>query len=248
MVHYVYRLEEKETGEFYIGSRTCKVDPTLDKYLGSMITWKPNKLNLVKTIIKSGFITRDECNEYERKLIIENVDNSLNRNYSIPGGKFHTQDRGQYVDNKGKVYRLHSDDNLIEELNLKPFWEGRKHSEESKRKMSEKAKERWKIEDMTERNKKISESCKGVKKSETHCQHISESKKGENNPMFGKHGKDNPRSKNVYQYDINGTFIKQWDSAKVASEELGLSYKSINHNCRGKTKTSCGFIWSYEKK
>ena len=36
--HYVYRLDHIDTNEFYFGSRTSKYHPSVDKYMGSMIT------------------------------------------------------------------------------------------------------------------------------------------------------------------------------------------------------------------
>lgn len=35
MRHYVYFVQESTTGRLYIGSRSCKVDPELDPYMGS---------------------------------------------------------------------------------------------------------------------------------------------------------------------------------------------------------------------
>lgn len=109
--------------------------------------------------------------------------------------------------------------------------------------MSESAKNRNidKENELT-RREKISEAHKGKHKSEEHIKHISEAKMGEKNPMYGKTGKNNPRSKVVTQYSINNEFIKEWDNAKIASEELGISYAGIRNCVTGKTKTSGKFI------
>lgn len=52
----------------------------------------------------------------------------------------------------------------------------------------------------------------------------------------------------VYQYDLNGNFIKEWASAKEASIELNISKNGIQSNCYNpvRNKTYKGFIWSYE--
>lgn len=84
---------------------------------------------------------------------------------------------------------------------------------------------------------------KGKVISEEHAKHISESKMGDKNPIFGKKGKDNPRSKIVVQYSLEDEFIKEWDNARIASEELGISYTGIRNCITGKTKTSGKFIW-----
>lgn len=51
--------------------------------------------------------------------------------------------------------------------------------------------------------------------------------------------------KKVYQYSINGDFIKVWDSVIDAARELNISSSAIANNCRGLSKKSNGFIWSY---
>ena len=68
---------------------------------------------------------------------------------------------------------------------------GFKHSEESKKKMSESGKG---FKHSKEHKKMISEKLKGVAKSKKHCENISKAKKGEKNPMYGKIWKDNPQS------------------------------------------------------
>ena len=84
MFHYVYRLDDHITGEFYFGSRSCECDPEQDTYMGSMVRWKPNIENLVKTIIQKDFNIRSEANLVESHLIKRYIHNSLNRNYALP--------------------------------------------------------------------------------------------------------------------------------------------------------------------
>lgn len=83
MTHYVYKLIDNRTQEFYIGSRTTKGNLEDDNYMGSMITWKPDKSKLRKIILKC-FDTRNEANIFEAKLIKKWFGHSLNRNYNIP--------------------------------------------------------------------------------------------------------------------------------------------------------------------
>lgn len=52
-------------------------------------------------------------------------------------------------------------------------------------------------------------------------------------------------SKSVYQYDINGNFIKQWNSVSEVSRVTGFSKGNISLNCRGGSITCNGFKWSY---
>ena len=51
--------------------------------------------------------------------------------------------------------------------------------------------------------------------------------------------------KKVYQYTIDGDFIKVWDSVIDAAIDLEISSSAIANNCRGLSKKSNGFIWSY---
>jgi len=91
MKHYVYRLDDPITKEFYIGSRSCLCDIKDDKYMGSYSTWKPeNKSKIVKTILKSNFRKRETAIRYEAILIKEYINDDLNRNYHIPNEGFHT--------------------------------------------------------------------------------------------------------------------------------------------------------------
>ena len=115
--------------------------------------------------------------------------------------------------------------------------------------MSESALNRNISEEMEiKRRKGISTSHKGKKKSEEHSKNISESKKGEKNPMYGKKGKENPRSKPVLQFSLENEFIKEWENAGIAAEELNISYAGIRNCVTGKTKTSGKFIWTENKK
>jgi len=159
MNHYVYKIIDKKTKEFYIGSRSCKCNVDDDNYLGSPIHWKPNKNRLQKEIIKDNFINRKGAFKYEAALIIKNLDNPLNMNYHIPGigftmiGKKHTEQSKQ----KNREKHL-----------------GKVCSEETKRKMSESHKGKIKSK---EHRKNLSKSLTGKIVSKEHANHISEALK-----------------------------------------------------------------------
>lgn len=45
----------------------------------------------------------------------------------------------------------------------------------------------------------------------------------------------------------NGKFLKEYESVKVASEELGNKDRaSLSRAATGKRKTAYGFVWKYE--
>lgn len=50
----------------------------------------------------------------------------------------------------------------------------------------------------------------------------------------------------VYQYDLDGNFLKQYESLNIASKETGIDFRSISGCCLGRGSQSHGFIWKYE--
>ena len=107
---YVYRLDHIETSEFYYGSRKCECEPANDNYWGSMKTWKPDKTKLIKTIIQSDFTNHVEMIELEKKLILENNKNPLNRNYAIPSAKFYLTKPEDCIGDKNGFFSKHHTD------------------------------------------------------------------------------------------------------------------------------------------
>jgi hypothetical protein len=53
--------------------------------------------------------------------------------------------------------------------------------------------------------------------------------------------------KKVYQYNLDGFLIKEWDCISKASNELKINRSAIENCCLGKSKSSNGFIWRYYK-
>lgn len=104
---------------------------------------------------------------------------------------------------------------------------GKKHSEETKRKMSIKATGRIYSE---EDKLKISKAKKGKK--------FSEDKKIN---MKGK------KCKPILQYDLEGNFIKEWESFKEIKNKLGFNNSGLCFCCRGIQKTAYGFVWRYKE-
>jgi len=51
----------------------------------------------------------------------------------------------------------------------------------------------------------------------------------------------------VYQYDLNGDFIREWKSATFAAKILKCSSSGIGKCCSGNFKSFFGFMWSYKK-
>ena len=54
-------------------------------------------------------------------------------------------------------------------------------------------------------------------------------------------------SKPVFQYTLDGVFVRGWNSAREAESELCISRQSIGKCCLGKYKQSGGFCWSFNE-
>lgn len=58
---------------------------------------------------------------------------------------------------------------------------------------------------------------------------------------------DNARKKPIIQMDMEGNFIKEWDSAISIKKELGLSTSSICECCKNKQQYSKNFKFKYKQ-
>jgi group I intron endonuclease len=128
----------------------------------------------------------------------------------------------------------------------KCYMYGKKHSDETKQKMSEaQSGEKHPNYGNTlteETKKKLSKALSGKNHrmyektlGTEHKKKISEALSGEKNP----------NSKNVYQYNLNGTFVNKFGSSGEAARTLGKSRSPIIRCAGGDRKSAHGFKWSY---
>lgn len=68
------------------------------------------------------------------------------------------------------------------------------------------------------------------------------------NSLTRKRIKNNGHQKKVYQYDLKGNFLKEFDSITEASESVNAQVCQISACCQGRVQSSNGFQWSFEKK
>lgn len=53
--------------------------------------------------------------------------------------------------------------------------------------------------------------------------------------------------RSVYQYNLNGEYIKSFESGASASREVGCHRTQITKVCKGKGFSICGYMWRYYK-
>ena len=49
----------------------------------------------------------------------------------------------------------------------------------------------------------------------------------------------------IVQYDMDGNFIRTYNSLKEAEEKTGIHYTCISHCCKGDNNSGGGYIWKY---
>lgn len=86
---------------------------------------------------------------------------------------------------------------------------------------------------------------KGVPKSEETRKKMKEASSKRTNKLPT--GKNHHNSKTINQFDLNGNLIKTFESIHQAAKELTLQPNGICLCCKGKLKTSGGFVWKYKE-
>jgi hypothetical protein len=163
---YVYRLDHKETGQFYIGYRCAnKVPSSSDlgfEYFTSSKVVKNIGFNNFNYCIIAEFLSKEDAREFEIKLISEHWINPLKLNKCIGGFTFACSGPCSEETRK-KIGDTHR---------------GKPKSEECKQKLSKLNKGKILGPHSEEHKQKMSESLKGMIKSEEHKQKISKTLKG----------------------------------------------------------------------
>jgi len=124
-----------------------------------------------------------------------------------------------------------------------PSTKGRKHTIESRLKMSN-----------SKKGKPIPWLNKGEKRTESHKKNLSNSCKGRTSPNKGnkytnefreKLSNSSTVKKKVNQYSLDNVFIKTWES--IAEAQKALQIRHISEVCRNVKyhKSTGGFIWRY---
>lgn len=55
----------------------------------------------------------------------------------------------------------------------------------------------------------------------------------------------NHLKKKILQFDLDGNFLKEWECTKDIERNLSIHHSNISACCKGRLKTSGGYIWRY---
>lgn len=163
MKHYNYKITNTETGEFYVGVRSCKCEIEDDKYMGSSSVWTKayikNNKDVLKKEILEVFETRKLANGGEIKLLkaVENNPLCVNKYFDYTPDMTGIKQTPEWIAKRCKSGKL---------ANMY----GKHHTEEVKKQISETLKGR----EITQNHRnKIAEALSGKPKSEEHKRNLS---------------------------------------------------------------------------
>lgn len=213
MAYKVYMHTNKKNGKKYIGI-TGQESVRRRWKNGKGYSKCPVFYNAIKKYGWDGFehevlfdgLSKEEAEAKEIELI------SL---YKSNNNKF-----GYNVENGGRVSKMSE----AQKEHLRTINTGKKHTEETKKKMS------------ASHIGKSATWLVGIKASEERKAQLSAANKGTKNP----------RAKSVYQYDLQGNFVAKYEYMEEAKKALNLSSTShISKCCNGERNKAHGFMWSY---
>ena len=263
--YYIYiLLDESKPGDYKFDDLSFKFEPfyvgkgTGNRIINTLYDKKTFKSNKIKSIRNKGFNILSE-KVYEN---LENIE-SLNLEKDIIkligrrdlglGTLVNQTDGGD-----GRLYSPHSDETRLKiSKTKKAQCLSIPHTEETKNNLRE-----------------INIGENNPMYGKTHTDEVKEQQSlrvsGSNHPMFGKNHTDESiakikesrnksvdqnelnrlskerNSKSILQYDLEGIFIDEYESIKVAAEKTGLSESLIGKTCRGIVKSPRKFIFKFK--
>lgn len=184
--------------------------------------WK-NGIGYNKNPLFWNAIKKHGWNNFIHKILYENLTKERAEQleeYYIWLFKSNTKEHGYNIENGGKVSKMsESQKQHLREINT-----GKHHTEETKRKMS--------LSHIGMKNRK------GTKQSEYFIELKRKQFSGENNP----------NSRKIKQYTLDGTFVKEYNYMNEAKKELNLkSTCHISDCCRGVRYKAYGYMWKYSE-
>ena len=208
---YIYKITNKIDKKIYVGQT-----------IGDLETrWKGHLKKGSHCRYLSSAIKKYGVHNFEFKLVCITFDNLLD-NMEI-----------KYIEQYNSL--------VPNGYNLRLGGNSGRHNAETKQKISETLKNRYK-NGLTRPSSHL-----GKPHSEMHKKKISESLKGRRlsqetiNKII--------LSKKIYkiiQFDILGNRLNSFETCQEAAEYIGTTRANVNHCCTGKRKTAKGYVWKYE--
>lgn len=217
MKHYLYKITNIETGQYYVGVRS-NLNPEKDKYMGSSSIWtrswiKENKNILIKEIVDDSFIDRKSANTGEVALLkrCEFDDLCINCLYKQIPSHLGVKQSKEWIE---KRKRFGEGNGMY----------GKKHSVEARNKISESLKGRIVTQETRNkigdghRGKIVSEETK-LKQSITKKEKIAS-------------GEIKKTYKPVVVEDLELGTIEYFEGCKVFADKYNLNYGSVKVSAR----------------
>ena len=217
MKHYLYKITNIETNQYYIGVRSSR-DPKTDSYMGSSSIWtkswvKENKDKLIKEIIDDTFESREDANNKEVEILKLHINDEYCVNKLFDKVPSHLG-RKQSLEWIRKRIKSGKESGMY----------GKHHTEETKQRISEKLKGRVVTQEAREkignyhRGKIVSEETR-LKQSEVKKAKIAS-------------GEIAKTYKPVIVEDLLLKTIEYFDGCKLFSDKYDLNYGSVKASAR----------------
>jgi group I intron endonuclease len=216
----IYCIENTVNGKKYIGS-SIDMFKRKNRHFSELRNNKHKNSKLQNSFNKHGF-------EFFIFYVLEFIND---KNELIVREQYH-------IDKDKPEYNI----NLIANSSL-----GVKRSEETKEKVRQ---ANLGLKHPEWRNKIKSESQGGDNHWTKNKEFSDESKKkmSESQKKLYDNGYENKNKKIVYQLNLDGSFVKEWDSVTLIEKELGFSRKAISACLNNRNKTSNNYIWKFKEK
>lgn len=254
-------ITKQDVKKRWLNGKGYKLCPLMNKAI------QKYKWENINHIILFENLTKQIAEQKEIELIAFYKSNNRKYGYNIENGGnvcgTHSKETKRKIGIKSKGNK-HCLGRNITEYHIKKLYEGRikkykdtgkygfcgfTHTKEYKEKMSNKL---TGIKRTEETRNKISQSKKGNK----YCVGrilTQETKNKIGKANRGRKLTDEQKEyfkkisikKRINQYDLNGNFIRQWESQSEASRQTGIFEQNIHKVCIGKQKYAKGFLWRY---
>ena len=98
-----------------------------------------------------------------------------------------------------------------------------------------------------EANERMHSRFRGTKHTEEHKKRIGDTLRGRKQTAEHIINAHIPQQKKIVQYTLDGEFVCEYPSLRIAAESLGCSESALSNNCLHKSKSSQGFRFEYSK-